>query len=102
MKKQRHISRRIMFTAERIKKLKLMVAEDQETGVKNPTRTEILAAFLTKYNLIASSFKPIVLFISVNMRNVINPPLEGNWAGNFISFISISISEEQDLNLAIK
>ncbi|GAA0152323.1 hypothetical protein LIER_10834 [Lithospermum erythrorhizon] len=79
MKKQIHISMKIILKAERIKKLKSMIVEDQESGVKNPTRLEVVAAFLIRYNLLASSLKPIVLFIGMNLRPQINPPLEGTW-----------------------
>ncbi|MCD7463642.1 hypothetical protein HAX54_050979 [Datura stramonium] len=81
--------------------LKSLISESSSSGMKKPSRVEILTALLYKCGMRANSsrlFKPSVLFQTVNLRPII--PLPEDTPGNFSSshFVPTYVEEEMKLS----
>ncbi|KAG9153420.1 hypothetical protein Leryth_020998 [Lithospermum erythrorhizon] len=101
VKHQPHVARRFRFDVSNLDHLMALVAS--QCNVKNPTKTEIVTAFLNTslarvHNKKTTSFTPFVTSISLNFRKLISPELT-NLMGNFICPILIHIKNEDDLKL---
>ncbi|KAG9155754.1 hypothetical protein Leryth_004006 [Lithospermum erythrorhizon] len=72
------------------------------------TSFEVVAALVNKCATIAgrsnipssssSLFDPFTIYIPMNLRKLIDPPVE-NLVGNFLSFVLVDVSSEEDLEL---
>ncbi|KAJ9169391.1 hypothetical protein P3X46_017593 [Hevea brasiliensis] len=88
-------SRRLVFDASDIAKLKAIVANE----VKNPTRVEVVTALLYKCAISASkassgSLKPTVSHHAMNLRTRVFSPLSERCSGNLIGFYPVSTMED--------
>lgn len=94
-KKVNCASRRLVFYASDIAKLKTIAANE----VKNPTRVEVATALLYKCAISAAkassgSLKPTVSHHTMNMRTRVFPPLSQKCSGNLIGFFPVSTMED--------
>ncbi|KAF2292840.1 hypothetical protein GH714_029276 [Hevea brasiliensis] len=94
-KKVNCASRRLVFDASDIAKLKAIVANE----VKNPTRVEVVTALLYKCAISASrassgSLKPTVSHHAMNLRARVFPPLSERCSGNLIGLFPVSTMED--------
>ncbi|GAA0163494.1 hypothetical protein LIER_19344 [Lithospermum erythrorhizon] len=97
---------RLRFDPENIKLLKDIASS--ESDVNDPTSFEVVAALVNKCATIAgrsnilpsssSSFDPFTIYIPMNLRKLIDPPVQ-NLVGNFLSFVLIDVSSKEDLEL---
>lgn len=97
-----YLGKRLIFPATKVNALKAKLS--LESGIQNPTRTEVVSALLYKCALAASgannagSFKPSTLFQLANMRQRLNPPLSHNACGSLISGFFVKTTNERELN----
>ncbi|XP_060174610.1 acyltransferase Pun1-like [Lycium barbarum] len=100
-----YLGKRFIFPIDKLNSLKAKIAN--ESGVQNPSRTEIVSALLYKCAHVAvagrrstnfDSFKPSSLFQVANMRQRLNPPLSQDACGNIISGYFVKINNERDIN----
>ncbi|TMW86954.1 hypothetical protein EJD97_020655 [Solanum chilense] len=94
--------KRYLFSNSKLEMLKTQV--ESETGVQNPTRIEVLSALIYKCAVTAaransSSYKPSSLSLPVNLRPILNPPLETRTIGNIISFIKVDTMSEDEMTI---
>ncbi|KAF3675380.1 hypothetical protein FXO38_04784 [Capsicum annuum] len=92
------VTKRLTFSNRTLKSL---LSESSSSGVKNPTRVEILTALLYKCGMTANSsrlFKPSVLFQTINLRPII--PLPENTPGNFSSSLFVPTYVEEEMKLS--
>ncbi|XAR54836.1 Alcohol O-acetyltransferase, partial [Bertholletia excelsa] len=93
----RCVTRRLLFDALKMAKLKAMVAG---LGVDNPTRVEVVTALIYLRVMAAvGSTRPAVLTQPVNLRPRTAPPLPVNSAGNFVWFFPVLAMNENAKNL---
>ncbi|XAR54834.1 Deacetylvindoline O-acetyltransferase [Bertholletia excelsa] len=93
----RCVTRRLLFDALKMAKLKAMVAG---LGVDNPTRVEVVTALIYLRVMAAvGSTRPAVLTQPVNLRPRTAPPLPVNSAGNFVWFYPVPATNENEKNL---
>ncbi|XP_065874655.1 BAHD acyltransferase At5g47980-like [Euphorbia lathyris] len=95
-------SRRLGFDAQKVTKLKEMMADQ----VPNPTRVEVVTALLYKSAITAAakasssgSLQTTVLQHAMNLRTRIFPPVSEGLTGNLIGYFPVSISEEKYIDL---
>nr|GMD98560.1 acylsugar acyltransferase 3-like [Ipomoea batatas] len=98
--------KRYFFSASKLNSLKAMVKA--KTGIQNPTRTEVVSAFL--YKCIVSAVKtrhdsdtlrPSQLFHYANIRPLALPEsLAATSAGNLLSTFSISTTHDDEMDVA--
>ncbi|XP_070048856.1 acyltransferase Pun1-like [Nicotiana tomentosiformis] len=97
-----YLGKRLIFPATKVNALKANIS--LESGVQNPTRTEVVSALLYKCAVAArrannvGSFKPSTLFQVANMRQRLNPPLSYDACGNVISGFLVKTTNERELN----
>ncbi|KAG6581249.1 Vinorine synthase, partial [Cucurbita argyrosperma subsp. sororia] len=90
-------SKRLVFEGSKIAALKAMVSEE----VKNPTRVQILTAFIYKAVLSAkysaTGSRPATSLLQlINLRTRVEPPLPETLTGNIVTlFIASSTAAEQ-------
>ncbi|MCD7458610.1 hypothetical protein HAX54_038657 [Datura stramonium] len=95
------IQKRYMFSSSQLRALKTYVAED--SGVQNPTRTEVISALIFKcFAAIAKansgSFRNSTLVHFANERGFY-PNLPSKSIGNVITNFCIPIAKEGDMNV---
>ncbi|XP_038699713.1 tabersonine-19-hydroxy-O-acetyltransferase-like [Tripterygium wilfordii] len=100
VRKGKPVVRRFVFDGQIISELKTQATS---YGVQNPTRTEVVSAFL--YNCVISALRKIkssapksaIITNSINFRPKASPPFEETMVGNFVFIVSmISKGEELD------
>ncbi|XP_059315475.1 acyltransferase Pun1-like [Lycium ferocissimum] len=96
-----YVGKRFVFPATKVNALKAKFSFD--SGVQNPTRTEVVSALIYKCALAAGkenlgSFKPSSLFQVADMRQRLNSPLSYDACGNLISGFSVETTNERDVN----
>nr|AAV66310.1 acyltransferase [Capsicum annuum] len=92
------VQKRLIFPTDKLDALRAKVAE--ESGVKNPTRAEVVSALLFKCATKASSsMLPSKLVHFLNIRTMIKPRLPRNAIGNLSSIFSIEATNMQDMEL---
>ncbi|GAA0159232.1 hypothetical protein LIER_16058 [Lithospermum erythrorhizon] len=97
---------RLRFDLENIKLLKDIASS--KSDVNDPTSFEVVAALVNKCATIAgrsnipssssSLFDPFTIYIPMNLRKLIDPAVE-NLVGNFLSFVLVDVSSEDELEL---
>nr|BDW80093.1 BAHD acyltransferase [Echium plantagineum] len=98
------VTKRYIFSSTKLSQLKIKASV--ETGIKNPTRVEVVTALLNKCAIAATSLvhanscKPPVIMQAVNIRSLIDPPFSPNSVGNFVSSFSIPFPDGKDLSFA--
>ncbi|KGN52788.1 hypothetical protein Csa_014658 [Cucumis sativus] len=95
-------SKRFVFKGSKIASLKGMVCEK----VENPTRVQILTAFIYKAAVsakesVTGNVAATILLQIINLRNRVDPPLPATLSGNVISwFIGLSrMPEKKEMEL---
>ncbi|XP_059316025.1 acyltransferase Pun1-like [Lycium ferocissimum] len=96
-----YLGKRFVFPPAKINALKAKFSFD--SGVQNPTRTEVVSALIYKHAIAArttnfGSFKPSSLFQVSYMRERLNPPLSQDASGNIVSGFSVETTNERDVN----
>ncbi|KAG9136456.1 hypothetical protein Leryth_025193 [Lithospermum erythrorhizon] len=99
-KGERVISKRFVFDQSNIKKLKAIGST--ESGVKNPTRVEVVTALVYKAAMAASmefsrKFEPSAVTHISNLRSLVNPSMPGTTVENASMFYSIATVDEGDI-----
>ncbi|EEF47539.1 acyltransferase Pun1 [Ricinus communis] len=94
------VSRRLVFDALKIAKLKEMVAKE----VSNPTRVEVVSAILYRSAISAArlrsgSSKPTAMHNAANLRPRVLPPLPECSAGNISGTFSVTTMEDSVIEL---
>ncbi|OIT05194.1 PREDICTED: acylsugar acyltransferase 3-like [Nicotiana attenuata] len=92
---QKCVTRRLVFSNHTLRSLL-----SESSQVKNPTRVEILTALTYKCGMKVNScsFKPSILFQTVNLRSLI--PLPDDTPGNFSSSLFVPTYNEEEMNLS--
>ncbi|GAA0178069.1 hypothetical protein LIER_42163 [Lithospermum erythrorhizon] len=96
------VTKRFVFDSSKLSQLKAKVTG--ETGIKNPTRVEVVAALVHKHAHAAASIvdpnssKPPIFIHVVNMRPLINPPLTPNYVGNLSNYFGVPMPNAKDLS----
>ncbi|KAG9154427.1 hypothetical protein Leryth_000864 [Lithospermum erythrorhizon] len=96
------VTKRFVFDSSKLSQLKAKVSG--ETGIKNPTRVEVVAALVHKHAHAAASIvdpnssKPPIFIHVVNMRPLINPPLTPNYVGNLSNYFGVPMPNAKDLS----
>ncbi|XP_031124193.1 acylsugar acyltransferase 3-like [Ipomoea triloba] len=95
--------KRFFFSASKINSLKAMVAA--KTGIQNPTRTEVVSAYLykciVKTREDSNTLRPSQLFQYADIRPLALPQrLAPTSAGNLLSTFCISTTHDDDLDVA--
>nr|GMD97704.1 acylsugar acyltransferase 3-like [Ipomoea batatas]GMD97705.1 acylsugar acyltransferase 3-like [Ipomoea batatas] len=95
--------KRFFFSASKINSLKAMVAA--KTGIQNPTRTEVVSAYLykciVKTREDSDTLRPSQLFQYADIRPLALPQrLAQTSAGNLLSTFCISTTHDEDLYVA--
>lgn len=98
------VCRRLVFEASKIDSLKAIVSSH---NVPNPTRVELVSAFLYKraVSSLGLSFKATSFYTAVNLRKRTVPPLPEKSMGNLVWFIFVfnpSVTELHELVLKMK
>nr|BDW80088.1 BAHD acyltransferase [Echium plantagineum] len=99
---QNCVTKRLLFDSSKLGELKAKVTG--ETGIKNPTRMEVVTALVHKHAHAAASIvdpnsSQLPIFIQVvNMRPLINPPLSQNYVGNLSNYFGIPLPNAKDLS----
>lgn len=84
-KEEERVEKRFIISASKVRALKALVAAD--SGVQNPTRSEVVSALIYKCaaistnnvaNYLGGSFKHSQLVHISNLRKIISPPLRTN------------------------
>ncbi|XP_022935661.1 vinorine synthase-like isoform X2 [Cucurbita moschata] len=98
-------SRRMVFEGSKIRALKAMVSKK----VENPTRVQVLTAFIYKAIVSAKnalsgglSREPTSILQFINLRSRVEPPLPGTLTGNIVSFFrasSTSAEQQREMEL---
>ncbi|OIS97679.1 PREDICTED: acylsugar acyltransferase 3-like [Nicotiana attenuata] len=96
-----YLGKRFVFPAAKVNALKAIFSMD--SGVCNPTRTEVVTALLYKCAVAArrvnfGSFRPSSLFQVADMRQRLNPSLSHDASGNIISGFLVPITNEREMN----
>ncbi|KAF3637600.1 putative 3beta-hydroxysteroid-dehydrogenase/decarboxylase isoform 2-like [Capsicum annuum] len=92
------VQQRLIFPTDKLNALRAKVSAD--SGVENPTRSEIVSALLFKCATKASSsMLPSKLIHFLNIRTMIKPRLPRSAIGNILSTFSIKSTNEQDIEL---
>ncbi|XP_022948439.1 vinorine synthase-like [Cucurbita moschata] len=94
--------KRLVFEGSKIEALKAMVSEK----VANPTRVQILTAFIYKAALsakilVTGNWPTTSLLQTVNIRSRMEPPLEEKLIGNILSFFIASSTTEEGREMEI-
>ncbi|XP_006345867.1 acylsugar acyltransferase 3-like [Solanum tuberosum] len=97
----KYLGKRFVFPAAKVNALKAKFSFD--SGVQNPTRTEVVSTLIYKCALAArtrnfGSFKQSSLFQVSYMRERHNPPLSQDVSGNIVSGFSVETTNERDVN----
>ncbi|XVF43803.1 hypothetical protein PTKIN_Ptkin02bG0069900 [Pterospermum kingtungense] len=105
-KSQKATMRRLVFDASKISMLK---ARSASASVPQPTRVEVVSAFIWKCLIAASTShlggftKPSVLRQVVNLRNRLKPPLPQNSVGYLVSYFTVqTVDGETELQGLVK
>ncbi|KAK3013153.1 hypothetical protein RJ639_008576 [Escallonia herrerae] len=97
LEKRDCITKRFVFDAPKIAKLKAMAADSG--APQNPTRVEVVTALLYKCAVAASSAKNSLLIQLVNMRARVVPPLSSTSVGNFSWYFTTTPKRESETKL---
>ncbi|XP_059294620.1 acyltransferase Pun1-like [Lycium ferocissimum] len=96
--------RKFLFSGSKLRALRTIVAA--ESGVKNPTRAEVVSAILFKFATKAASriknsvsFRPSMMLNDVDIRPLIVPPLPQNSIGNLLSGCLLIVTEEDEMKI---
>ncbi|KAK6922355.1 hypothetical protein RJ641_012862 [Dillenia turbinata] len=95
--------RRFVFDAKKLQELKERVISN--SGVKNPTRVELVTALIYRCALLSNRAnsnppRPAVVLQAINLRKRMNPQLTENSAGNlsWSSMVLVDVDKEPGLN----
>ncbi|KAF3623435.1 putative 3beta-hydroxysteroid-dehydrogenase/decarboxylase isoform 2-like [Capsicum annuum] len=98
------VKKRLIFPIDKLNALRAKVSAD--SGVENPTRSEIVSALLFKCATKAASststslrMRPSNLIHFLNIRTMIKPRLPRSAIGNILSTFSIKSTNEQDIEM---
>ncbi|XP_027343272.1 vinorine synthase-like [Abrus precatorius] len=88
------VCRRFVFDASKVESLKAMVSS---RNVKNPTRVEVVTAFIYQraVSALGMSFKTTLLRTAVNLRNRMVPPLPDKCVGNMVWVMFVEKGETE-------
>ncbi|XP_038681033.1 stemmadenine O-acetyltransferase-like [Tripterygium wilfordii] len=88
--------RRLVFNASAIARLKAMATS---SGVKNPSRVEVVTALLCKSTMKAKAGirRPILITHAVNMRRRAVPAISESVVGNFVWLAAAEVLADEDL-----
>ncbi|KAF2292838.1 hypothetical protein GH714_029255 [Hevea brasiliensis] len=94
------ISRRLVFNASKIAKLRAIVANE----VPNPTRVEVVTALVYKCAISAArassgSLKSTVMHKAANLRARVIPPFPESSSGNLCGTFPVSTEEDSEIRL---
>ncbi|KAJ9169395.1 hypothetical protein P3X46_017597 [Hevea brasiliensis] len=94
------ISRRLVFNASKIAKLRAIVAKE----VPNPTRVEVVTALVYKCAISATrassgSLKSTVMHKAANLRARVFPPFPESSSGNLSGTFPVSTGEDSEIEL---
>ena len=96
------VTRRFVFDASKLAELKAMVTK---FGVPNPSRVEVVGAFIYKCLMAANlkakgeSSRPYLFIQPVNLRSRTTPPVPANSVGNFAWFSTVMVKNEKEKEL---
>lgn len=96
------VQKRFIFPTAKLDALRAKVAA--ESGVENPTRSEIVSALLFKCATKAASstiLRPSKLVHYLNVRTMIKPRLPRSAIGDLLSVFSTTVTNEKDIELPI-
>ncbi|KAJ8545037.1 hypothetical protein K7X08_017620 [Anisodus acutangulus] len=97
------VQKRFIFPTAKLDALRAKVAA--ESGVENPTRSEVVSALLfkcaTKADSSTTTMRPSKLVHYLNVRTMIKPRLPRSAIGNLLSIFSITATKEQDIELPV-
>nr|XP_016432602.1 PREDICTED: acylsugar acyltransferase 3-like [Nicotiana tabacum] len=98
--------RKFLFSGSKLGALRAIVAV--ESGVKNPSRSEVVSAIMFKFVTKAASrinnnsgtFRPSMMLNDVDIRPLVVPPLPQNSIGNLLSVFLLVVTKEDEMKIA--
>ncbi|KAK4347667.1 hypothetical protein RND71_034006 [Anisodus tanguticus] len=96
--------RKFLFSGSKLRALSAIVAT--ESGVKNPTRAEVVSAIMFKFATKTASrinnsvsFRPSMMLNDVDIRPLVVPPLPQNSIGNLLSSFLLVATKENEMKI---